>query len=299
MEKNKVAIVLVNYNGLQDTMECIESLTKLRDFDSATIYVVDNASKNDDLTFIKEKFSFINAIQSKENLGFAGGNNIAIRDAIEQNCDYVLLLNNDTIVDKEMLTNLLEAVDDNSIVAPSMYYYNEPDVMWYGGGKISKTTGNATHNNKDKVLSDSCDTIEDCTFATGCCILIPRNIIEIIGMLNEDYFMYCEDVEYCLRAIIAGFHIKYVPKAKLWHKVSKSTGGDSSSFSIYYMTRNRLKYITDYREYFHPIAYSYSVFSRYIRALQYLVRRNGHWKAFIKGIQDYRKRSFGKATRYE
>lgn len=287
--KNKVnvAIVLVNYNGFKDTIECIESI-KANNFKNYKIIVVDNASFSDDAKIIKEKCNDIILIKSKENLGFSGGNNLGIKYALDNKFDKILLLNNDTIIDADMIENLLKYSDDSTIVTPKMYYYDEKNVIWYGGGYINKFTGKANHyqiNSEDQNDTD----VKECTFATGCCIMIDSNIIEKCGYLSEEYFMYCEDTDYCLNLLKNNVKILYNPNAKLWHKVSKSTGGSLSEFSIYYMTRNRLIYLKKYKDYFYRTAYVYTILTRYIRMFQYWVKKDNKYKALKKGIVDYKK----------
>lgn len=123
--------------------------------------------------------------------------------------------------------------------------------------------------------------------------MLPINIIEKIGKLKDDYFMYCEDTEYSIRMNINNIHILFVPDAKLWHKVSSSTGGEVSSFSIYYCTRNRFDYIVRYEDYFKPTAFLFTFISRYIRLIQYIIKNDVKWKAFYYGIKDFKCNKMG------
>jgi GT2 family glycosyltransferase len=282
--KEKTAIILVNYNGLTDSIDCIESLYKIDNFDEVKIIFVDNASKNDDGKVIKEKYTEVKVINSRVNRGFSVGNNLGITYALKEHFGYIVLLNNDTVVDSLMIEKLKECCTENSVVTPKMYYYSNRNVIWYGGGRINRFTGNAQHYQmgcEDTHISE----IKDCSFATGCCIMIKSNTIEKIGLLNEDYFMYCEDTEFCIRLKLNGYNIQYVPDAKLWHKVSSSTGGSDSPFSTYYMTRNRLHYVKRYRKYFACTAYAFSLVSRYIRMLQ--CKDENRKSAFKQGILDH------------
>lgn len=276
----KNAVILVNYRGCDDTFECIESIK--RSSAKVSIIVVDNASENGDYERLKSREDCI-AILSEKNLGFAGGNNLGIDYALNNGYENIILLNNDTVIAVNMLEELLKNLDEDVICSPCMYYYYEQDVVWYGGGHINKYTGRAIHNHMG---SKEYGEPGYYTFATGCCMAMSRGVIEKLGHLEDSYFMYCEDAEYCLRAMRNGINIKYVPTARLWHKVSRSTGGGESALFIYYMTRNRLRYIKDYKEVFSITAYPFTVISRYLRALQYLIKGKREWRVFVKAIRD-------------
>ncbi|MBR3511504.1 MAG: glycosyltransferase family 2 protein [Clostridia bacterium] len=295
MKSKKIAIVLVNYNGIQDTKECIESILK-SSYNNYKIIVVENNSQDKEhIDSLSAVFPNIYIIKSKENLGFSGGNNLAINYSLTNNFDYILLLNNDTIVDPNMISYLIENANENQITVPKMLYYYEKDLIWYAGGKISKFTGNAKHfkmNSKNTTEVKSCT----CTFATGCCMMINSNIFKKVGLLNEKFFMYCEDTEFCLRLLEKEISIRYIPKAILWHKVSRSTGGSNSFFSTYYITRNRLYYIKMHNKFFSPLAIHFTFLSRYVRVIQYYLKKDNNYKAILRAIHDYKKDILGKVN---
>ena len=286
MNLKNIAIILVNYNGLKDTVECVESLKRLKDLDETEIIIVDNGSNENEGAELKKLYPDITVIISKENLGFAGGNNLAIDYAIRKRFPYILLLNNDTVVDESLLENLICEQDGMSIIVPKMLYYFNKKTIWYGGGEINRKTGNAIHYHINEIDQEEVSTVVECSFATGCCMLIPCSVINKIGKFNDTYFMYCEDTEFCLRAVNNGIKIRYVPSAKLWHKVSQSTGGDESAFSIYYMTRNRIRYIKDYARFFLPSALVFTILSRIARAFYCMLKKKKEWKVFLKAIND-------------
>lgn len=289
----KVAVILVDYNGLKDTIECIESIEKSTV--PSQIILVDNASVENDARTISQQFPEVKTIRSELNGGFSAGNNLGIRWALEQEYEYIALLNNDTVVAPNMLELLCQYVSETSVSAPKMLYYSKPETIWYGGGKINRKTGNAEHYYMNQ--EDPGDkTVRKCDFATGCCIMIPSSVFRKVGLLDERFFMYCEDSDFCLRLKENGIGINYVPAAKLWHKVSQSTGGDESAFSIYYMTRNRILYIKDHKKEFRPTALAYTVVTRIIRMIQMMVKGKPEWKAFRKGIRDGIRGVTGKAN---
>lgn len=279
----KIAVILVDYNGYEDTIECIESIEKSTV--QSQIVIVDNASKENEAKEIMNEFPEVKAIRAETNGGFSAGNNIGIRWALEQGYEYIVLLNNDTVIDPNMLELLCQNASDTTVSVPKMLYFSKPDIVWYGGGFINRKTGNAEHsymNQKDPYGT----LVQECDFATGCCLMIPSSIFRKVGLLDEKFFMYCEDTEFCLRLKENGIGINYVPTAKLWHKISQSTGGDESAFSIYYMTRNRILCIKEHRKEFAKKALAFTVGTRLIRMIQMRISGKPEWRAFKKGIHD-------------
>lgn len=287
INENKVWIIIINYNGIYDTKECIESVLK-SDY-QPEILLVDNASDEDEGKIISREYTGIHVIKSEKNLGFAGGNNLGIKFAMEHGADYIMLLNNDTVIDPAMISELIKNANETDIVAPRMFYYDKKDVIWYSGGNINKYSGNIRCKYFGKNVREVNDKIEECTFATGCCILFSVNLIDKIGGLKDDYFMYCEDTEFSIRVIEAGGVIRVIPSAKLWHKVSSSIGGAGNAFSLYYSSRNRLYYIKDHEEFFFDTATIFTVMSRVARIIQYMILRNSIWKSYYKALKDYKK----------
>lgn len=290
----KLAVILVNYNGLDDSIECIESIKKSSCNDEITVVFVDNSSKVNEAEIIKKQFDDVVTIRSEENGGFSAGNNIGIKYAIRAGFEYIMLLNNDTIIDAQMIARLQEKCEKNTVTVPQMLYYAEPDKIWYGGGEINRWTGNAKHKYMNQ--SNNSEKDEIVTFATGCCMMIHVETLKTVGLLDESYFMYCEDTEFCIRLAQKGIKIKYIPLAKLWHKVSKSTGGSESSFSLYYITRNRLEYLKKYKESFYWTAYPFSLVSRYIRMWQCKDAKKR--KAYRDAIRDARAGMTGRTEEY-
>lgn len=185
------AIILINYKNPKITLECVESLIRLQSSDY-TIYVVDNAADENTKGEFERSilFQYIKYIPSKDNLGFAGGNNIAIQRALDDGCDYIMLLNNDTVVDSSFLDEMKRYCNSKTVVVPKIYYFDEPSVLWYAGGIINWISGDTHHTGAGKVDDGSYDKVEKVEFASGCCILMNKNVIEKVGMLDESYFMF-------------------------------------------------------------------------------------------------------------
>lgn len=293
IQNAKIGIVIVNYNGSSDTKECLDSLRNMTT--PVGVIVVDNASSEDDYCQLKKISTDCMLIRSDSNLGFAGGNNIAIRYMVDlYNIETIMLLNNDTVVEPNIIKELNKYSKNNTIVVPKMLYYGKKDYIWYGGGNFNKITGRAIHDRMGEKNYNDC-VVKECTFATGCALLMKKAVVTKIGLLDEKYFMYCEDSEFCLRAIENDIKIVYNPKAVLYHKVSKSTGGGESPFCLYYMTRNRLQYLKDHGSLFYPTAPIFTVLTRVIRIVQYIITDRQKSKAILKGLQDYKKGIRGQA----
>lgn len=244
----RIAIILLNYNNYEDTITCLESLKDI-DYFNYHIYVVDNHSTNDSVSILKKyENSRMELIQSDVNGGFAYGNNIAIKKAIEKNYDYVLLLNNDTIVTSDFLNILVKEFDDDNVGISTcrIMYSTDRNKVWYAGGKVDWDNIRAEHCGlNEKYDEDKC--IDSISFASGCCMLISRKCIEKVGMLPEDYFMYYEDLDYCISVIEKGYCIKYNPQSVIYHCVSSSSGGEQSTFVTEWSNRSRRKFYAKYK----------------------------------------------------
>lgn len=252
-----VFITLLSYNSSKNTLSCLESLDNINvDKFTLNVVVIDNASTEifkTDKTYQKFKLKII---RNEENSGFAGGQNLGIRYALDEEADYIIILNDDVILDKDFLTNLLKTFSEEEncgIVSPKIYFakghefhkdrYKEDEkgkVIWYAGGKIDWQNVFAYHRGVDEVDSGQYEKLEQTDFASGCCAMIKRGVFEKIGLFDERYFLYYEDNDLSQRAIRAGFEIFYQPKAFLWHLNAGSTGGSGSILHDYYITRNRM-----------------------------------------------------------
>lgn len=253
-----IAIVLLNFNGEKDTIECLKSIKKLETDGFALLtIVVDNGSEKKFRVQSSEfRVGELKIIHNDKNLGFSGGNNVGIRYALKKNADYILILNNDTVVDKSLVLELLKlAQSDESIgiVVPKIYFakgfefhkdrYNESEqgrVIWYAGGIMDWKNVIGVHRGVDEVDRGQYEKVIETDFASGCCMFIKRGVFERIGFFDEKYFLYYEDNDLSQRAKREGFKIIYSPKAVLWHKNAGSAGGSGSSLQDYYITRNRL-----------------------------------------------------------
>lgn len=280
---SNVAIILVNFNGEKFQNECIQSIKNM-DYKDYDIVIIDNGSTDDSIKKAKEAFDNLIIIETGKNNGVAKGNNIGIKYAIDNNYEYVLLLNNDTEVAPDMLTNMMKKASSNTLVTCKMYFYEPNNSLWCAGGKINWNRGTTTHFGEDELDTGQYNESKFVEFTPTCCLLIHRNVFEKVGFMDEKYFMYYDDTDFCVRANNAGFKIWYESSAKLWHKVSSSSGGSESKLCIYYLTRNRLYFINKHcKQKIIPNIFFYT--TRVIKFIKY--KKEGKGKVFLKAIKDY------------
>ena len=240
----RVTILILNWNGLQDTLACLASLqcVKYPNFD---ILVVDNGSCDGSTTVIRERFPEVRVIENERNLGFTGGNNVGLRH-LAQGVDYVLLLNNDTEVAPDFLGRLVDVAEADpgiGIVGPKIYYHEQPVVIWSAGGTIDWQRGKSRMLELDELDEGQSGVVpREVDFVSGCALLVKRAVLEQIGLLDERFFAYYEEIEWCVRAKREGFKIVHVPRAKVWHKIPLDAR-DSSPIVQYYMSRNRILFL--------------------------------------------------------
>lgn len=229
-------------------------------------------------------------IKNHENYGFAEGNNIGIRFALKKlNSKFILLLNNDTVVDADFLENLVQVADGDpqiGIVGPKVYYYNQEKKISIIGGKINFYTGRTNYPDLD-VLDDGHEKPNmKVDYISGCCLLIKTDLVSKIGLLDPDYFLYYEDTEWCFRAGKSGYTSVYVPLARIWHKIS-STG--TRAKGVYYLTRNRLWFIKENATKFQFLSFLVFFILYFIfHSLRHLIyyHDTGRLLCFYKGVID-------------
>jgi len=241
-----VGVVVLTWNGRDLTLDCLRSLLQCT-YPSFCVYVVDNASEDGTLEAVETEHGGdprVVAIQNGENLGFAEGNNVGTRRAIADGMDYVLLLNNDTEVDPEFLAPLVEAMeaDPNIGVTTSMIYFHGTDrQIWSFGVRMDRNTGVGMPIGGREVDRGQFRGAIECDYATGCGLMVRRDVVKKIGYLDPDYFYLAEDADYCFRAADAGYRVFAIPTSIIWHKVTASLkGGEEAPMRLYFRARNRL-----------------------------------------------------------
>jgi GT2 family glycosyltransferase len=225
MEQPRVAVIVLNWNGRSDTIECLHSVMDMRYLNYGTI-VVDNGSTDGSTRAVQEVFPSVDLLVNSENLGFAGGNNVGLRHALREHVDYVLLLNNDTVVDPALLDTLIATAETDpriGIVGPKIYYCDQRDTLWYAGAKEQWLRRIPATIGLDQIDHGQYDQTGETAFVYGTAMLIRRQVLEEIGELDERFFAYHEDADLCLRARQAGYRCIYDPGGVVWHKVSAAT----------------------------------------------------------------------------
>ncbi len=316
----KIGIIIVNWNGKEDTLECLESLSVLTYTNVETI-VVDNGSTNDSVQVISSVFPQITLICNDKNLGFAGGNNVGIKHAISSKCDYIYLLNNDTIVKPNVLNAFLEhmnALNGPAILGSKVYLFEDKTRFDHLGG-----IWNEHEAQFDLLHARSVDDgIQfekpiEVDYVCGCSLFAPASAFQELGLLEEKYFLFWEESDFCFRAKKNGYSVFVSPHAKIWHKVSASFVG-GKPHTTYFWWRNRLLFIDRnlskekkedvYRNTIVPDGmhilklFFLKTFQLLILKLlrkheKYFARKQkwNIYKASLHGIKDYLLRNFGNA----
>ena len=242
----KVFIVIVNFNNRRDILKCLYSLRH----EKAEIVVVDNKSSDGSIEAIRSRFKQVKILESEKNIGFAAASNKGIRYALRKKADYVLLLNPDTIAEKNFLSVLLKKKAD--IISPVIKFKRKGEWVYDFGGRVNFLIGRTTHLERD-ILSKRTNPVD---YVSGCCMLIKKEVFEKISLLDEKYFMFFEDVDFCLRAKKAGFTIKVNPKVSIFHDLSE--GEAKSLRQMYYLLLSNFIFINKWIPVYHrPLAYLY------------------------------------------
>lgn len=275
-----VWIIIINYNGSEDTIECVHSIKKST-YNNLHILIVDNNSTNNETN----KLSVLNntkntyVVKLDKNIGFGGANNYGAGYALKRGADYIMLLNNDTVIAPNSVEKLLDHADESTITVPEIYYFSDTNKIWYSGGCINYKRGNSTMFTKHHKSG----TYE---FASGCCMMINKNIILKYGLFDEKYFMYYEDDDFCLKMKENDVDIYMDTNAIIWHKIGKSSD-KIIGLKDYYMTRNRLRVIHKYRKYYNVnLCLIYFAISRLVIVLYSNIREKRYMYIW-KGICDF------------
>jgi GT2 family glycosyltransferase len=238
-----VTVILVNWNGREVTLDCLASLRRAT-YPALRVLLVDNASTDGSVQEVRSRFPEVEVLEMEANLRFAGGNNAGMRHALESAAEYLVLLNNDTVVDPGFLEPLVARMASDpgtGMVAPKIFYHATPEVIWFAGGAISMWTGTMRHIGIREVDRGQHDRPGDIEYATGCCVMVRSSVVRRVGMLDESFFIYGEDADWSMRVRRAGYSVLYEPASKVWHKISVSSGGHLSAFKL------RNKFLSNFR----------------------------------------------------
>lgn len=304
----KVAVVTVNYNTAEDTDTFLKSIDKVKKKDfTIDVFVVDNGSKEVYKLPFHLKKDNVTLIRSDENTGFSGGYNIGMKEALKRGADYILIVNNDTLADEDMLIKLIEVLESDpkiGLTVPKIYFakghefhkdrYKKDElgrVFWYAGGHTDWANVTSIHRGVDEVDNGQYDKTEPVDFATGCCMMFKREVLEKVGLLDDRYFLYYEDADLNERVKRGGYKVYYVPSAGLVHVNAASSGGagNGNVLQDYFITRNQMLFGMSYA----PLRTKLALIRQSLRLLQ-----NG--RSFQKlAIKDFYQGKLGKGSFFE
>jgi hypothetical protein len=293
----KVSVIVLNWNGRDDTIECLKSVYA-SGHGGYDVIVVDNGSTDGSVRAVRAAFPAALIIENEDNLGFAEGSNRGMAHAVESGAKYVMLLNNDAVIDKDALSLLaaeMERDEKIGAIGPLILYWGTDDNAWSSGMTIDRKRGLV----KDAGLvrgrisgSHRVDAL------SACAIMLRASALKRCGYFDGKLFMYGEDTDLCVRLSRSGYSIACLPEARAWHKVGRAIGGSDSPAYMYYTTRNRLAFMKRYASFFDWAFFlPYFIYSsalKYARFLKNKRRDNGN--AMLKGIRDF---LFGKYGRFE
>jgi GT2 family glycosyltransferase len=243
----KVAVIVLNWNNAADTLRCLHSLSQL-DYEAHHVIVVDNGSSDGSVATIEASYPGVTILQSQENLGYAGGNNLGTNYALRRGFDYFWLLNDDVIAAPDSLSALMvqaTAEPKAGFLGPKVYTLEEPKTILSAGGEFGPGW-QALQRGMGELERGQFDQTVETDFLSGCALLVSRKLIETVGGLDEDFFAYYEEIEWCHRGRNAGFRVLFVPDSKIWHPDTRLRDSDST-LVMYYISRNRLLFLAKHR----------------------------------------------------
>lgn len=243
MERPHVALVVLSWNGRKDLAESLPSLAQVQ-YPALTTIVVDNGSSDGTVEWLAAKFPAVEVVALEENAGFCTGMNAGARRALELGADHLVFLNNDIEVDPQFVSALVEEAarrPDAGALCPKIYLMDPPDRIWYFGARLDPAKGyNGAHVGFNEVDTGQFAEVAETGRACGAAMLVPRAVLDEVGVFDEELFLYADDTDWSLRARAAGYRIYVVPQSRIWHKVSAANEGEGSPKTLYYSTRNTL-----------------------------------------------------------
>ena len=280
MKLRSVNLFVLNWNGRDLTLDCLSSLEKIT-YPNVKIYVIDNGSSDNSVTAIRNQFPDYEIIGLPENYGFARGNNAGF-ELVKQKADYTIFLNNDTIVDPNFVEPLINAMESNSTVkqsTPKIFYADNLDYIWFGGGKVSLWAGWIRHLGIRQKDSKQFSFNRDVDYATGCCVCMRTVDFVSIGMFDESFSMYAEDVDLSLRFRNGGGKVVFIPESKVWHKVSASMGGQFSIAKWKRKLMGRMKLMAKHSKLYQipfslPLTIFMSIFELFISLFFIIIKKD-------------------------
>ncbi|MES2122814.1 MAG: glycosyltransferase family 2 protein [Chlamydiota bacterium] len=287
MEPNSlISVIVLHYANLSDTQECLASLSSVDD-PHFNILLIDNGTGDPALEQLKAPG--LTLIRNAHNLGFAEGNNVGIRYALDHGAGAVLLLNNDTTVAPSLLTAFRQASQlfpQAGALGAKIYFYDDPPVIWHAGGMIDRKTVHCRHLGcGDTDREKRWENYQEVDYVCGCALFATRQAIEAAGLLAPEFFLMWEEVDWCYRMRMAGYPSLFVPQAKLWHKISQSfEEGNRCPSRLYYYCRNRLLFLKRHFSFKERVRFYFLSFGK---ELFNFGNKRREYLAYLRGTRDY------------
>lgn len=286
----QVGIVILNWNGREVLQDCLRSISALR-YPRFEVIVVDNGSRDGSTEMLGRDYPNVLRIENNVNLGFAAGNNQGIRLALERGNDFVMVLNNDTILDPDCLSRLVgRAQSDSQIgaVSPKIYFAEAPDRLWFAGGTFNHWTGRNGHVGYKRRDSGAWDTPREIQFACGCAFAAPRRVWQEVGGFDESLFRSSEDMDWSIRVRKAGYKLFYEPSSIVWHRESFDIiRNEGHAGQVYFYTRNPLVVMWKQARWWHWLTFlPCHLALSFKRAFGALMRND--WSSIVKIAEGFR-----------
>jgi GT2 family glycosyltransferase len=299
-----IAIVVLNWNGANDTLACLDSLATLT-YPNFNVIVVDNGSTDDSLDKLhaySSPFPLV-LLETRQNLGYAGGNNVGTRHALEHGADFVLVLNNDTTVAPDLLEQLVDAAQrtpDAGVFTARVMYFDNPELVWFDGAHWNESALRLEWPGQGAHESELSSTDHDTDYACGAALFFRAEVARQIGLLDETFFLVWEEVDWCFRARKAGWRNRVVAAAKVWHKIGVSFGSESSPLRTYFSIRNELLWFSRHASLFARLRLWANNLRRLIpKFFISAVPSVGFAKRFVWALNDYGQAWLSRGSRLE
>ena len=283
-----VYVVVLNWNRREDTIECLDSVGRMS-YPHFKVLLVDNGSTDGSVEAVRAQFPGVEILASRTNLGYAAGCNLGMRYALDEGAEYVLLLNNDTVVDPSTLDTVVavaEEVPRAGMLSPAVYQYEDPSRVWPAAGHWRRLTLSAIPF-RNGGRRGSGGRPQEADYVLGCALLMKRRLLEDVGLFDPRFFLYYEDYDLCRRAHAEGYKLLYVPQARIAHKVSGSAG-QNTPLQRYYLAKGRVHFLAKHTRGIHRcfmVLYGLSLALRWTGAA-WLQGRSEVVRPFLQGLYD-------------
>ena len=250
--KPSVKVIILNWNQAQITIDCIKSVEKIS-YENFSILVIDNGSDDNSIELLHNEFPNIEILSLDKNYKYAGAYNLAFNHINKEKIDYLMLLNNDTIVHSDIVTNFIKNINPstNFIFGPKIYYYKDKNKIWYAGGIVDLRNGKLYHRGIREIDYNQYNTNFDIDYVSGCCMFAPKEVFLLLKGFDTNFNMYGEDVDFCIRANNNNIKCTYIYDSLAWHHVSASINKKKKVFvkilSIWKLMHKHLSFINKFR----------------------------------------------------